>query len=149
MGRMPVKPSNAKSIDAYIAQIDEPRRSEIIELDALIAKTVPKLERHLMGQMGSQMIGYGPYHYKYASGREGDTAIVSLASQKKHISVYVMCVDNDTGEYLPEKFEPVLGKVSVGKSCVRFAKLENVDRKGLVALLKAAAKNGGMSRADG
>lgn len=145
---MSVKPTAAKSIDAYIDQIDEPRRSEIIELDALITKTVPKLERHLMGQMGSQMIGYGPYHYKYESGREGDTAILSLASQKRHISLYVMCADQKTGEYLAEKFEPLLGKVSVGKSCVRFTKLENVDRKGLVALMKAAEKNGGMAKAD-
>lgn len=143
-----MKPHGAKSIDAYIKQIDEPRRAEIKELDKLITATVPKLERHLMGQMGSQMIGYGPYHYKYESGREGDTAIISLASQKKHISLYVMCVDNETGEYLPEQFEEQLGKVSVGKSCVRFTKLENVDKQALKALLKAAAKNGGASHAD-
>lgn len=142
-----VKPSGAGSIDDYIAQIDEPRRSEIKELDALIVATVPKLERHLLGQMGSQMIGYGPYHYKYESGREGDTAIISLASQKRHISLYVMCVDNATGEYLPEQFEEQLGKVSVGKSCVRFTKLENIDRRALKALLKAAEKNGGAARA--
>lgn len=143
-----MKPQGAKSIDAYIEQIDEPRRAEIEELDALITATVPKLERHLMGQMGSQMIGYGPYHYKYESGREGDTAIISLASQKRHVSLYVMCVDNQTGEYLPEQFEERLGKVSVGKSCVRFTKLENVDKKALKALLKAAEKNGGTARAD-
>lgn len=142
------KPTGANSIDEYIAQIDEPRRSEIVELDELISATVPKLERHLMGQMGSQMIGYGPYHYKYASGREGDTAIISLASQKRHISVYVMCVDNATGEYLPEQFEERLGKVSVGKSCVRFTKLENIDRKALKSLLMAAEKNGGAARAE-
>lgn len=143
-----LKPTGAGSIDDYIAQIDEPRRTEIAALDELISATVPKLERHLMGQMGSQMIGYGPYHYKYASGREGDTAIISLASQKRHISLYVMCADQDSGEYLAEKFEPLLGKVSVGKSCVRFTKLENVDRKGLVALLEAAEKHGGMAKAD-
>lgn len=143
-----LKPTAAKTIDEYIEQIDEPRRSEIAELDALIRETVPKLERQLMGQMGSQMIGYGPYHYKYASGREGDTAIISLASQKRHISLYVMCVDDASGEYLPEQFEEQLGNVRVGKSCVRFTKLENVDRKALKALLKAAEKNGGAARDD-
>lgn len=146
MGKL--KPTGAGSVDDYIAQIDEPRRTEIAELDELISATVPKLERQLLGQMGSQMIGYGPYHYKYASGREGDTAIISLASQKRHISIYVMCVDDATGEYLPEQFEDQLGKVSVGKSCVRFTKLENVDRNALKALLKAAEKNGGAARAD-
>ena len=37
------------------------------------------------------MLGYGPYHYTYPSGREGDAAIITLASQKNHISLYVMC----------------------------------------------------------
>lgn len=145
---MPIKPTGAKSIDDYIAQIDKPRRSEIIELDALIRETVPDLEPHLQGQMGSQMIGYGPFKYRYASGREGATAVLSLASQKRHISLYVMCVDDATGEYLPEKFASRLGKVSVGKSCVRFTKLANVDRSALIELLQAAEKRGGMAAVE-
>jgi len=68
------------------------------------------------------MLGDGAYHYKYASGREGDTAVVSLASQKNHISVYMCATEDD--EYLAEKNKERLGKVSVGRSCIRFADLE-------------------------
>lgn len=50
----------------YFAQLEEPRKSDIAALDALIRKTA-KLEPFI--QMG--ILAYGPYHYKYASGREG------------------------------------------------------------------------------
>ena len=65
--------------DEYIAALDEPRQTEVRAIDALIRKSAPELERFL----GAGMIGYGRYHYRYASGREGDTAIIGLASRKQ------------------------------------------------------------------
>jgi hypothetical protein len=71
------------------------------------------------------MLGYGKHHYLYASGREGDTAIVCLTSQKQYISLYLM--DCDENGYLAEQNKDQLGKVSVGKSCIRFKKLEDLN----------------------
>ena len=65
---MVTKPVGAASIDQYFAQIDEPRKSEVVALHQLISKAVPKLKPALV----SGMIGYGKYHYKNASGREVD-----------------------------------------------------------------------------
>lgn len=132
------KPTSAKSPDEYIAMIDEPRRQDIETLHALIQKTIPKLKpRILYG-----MIGYGTYRYRYASGREGDWCLVALASQKNYISVYVSCEQN--GTYLAEEYKDKLPKASIGKSCIRFKKLSDIDLTVLTEIIKKAKKIGGM-----
>ena len=87
------------------------------------------------------MIGYGPFHYRYASGREGDTFLLSLTSRKAHISLYVLCsVD---GGYLAERYADRLGKkVSVGKSCVRIKRASDVDLDVLRELLVETGRVG-------
>lgn len=115
------KSTTAKTPEEYIDQIEEPRRSQIQQVHDLIRKTVPDLKPHIM----SGMIGYGTYHYKYASGREGDWAIVALANQKNYISVYVCATDGK--EYVAEKYKKQLPKASIGKSCIRFKKPEDID----------------------
>jgi hypothetical protein len=129
-----LKPAAAKTPEDYIEQIDEPRRSDIHALHTMIAKAVPKLAPSIQ----SGMIGYGTYHYKYASGREGDCAIISLASQKNYISVYIGATEN--GEYVAEKHKAELPKASIGKSCIRFKKLTDIDLKVLEKLVKLGAK---------
>ena len=106
-------------------------------LDELIHTTVPELERVL----ANGIIGYGPFHYRYASGREGDTFLLSLSSRKAHISLYVLCsVD---GAYLAERYAGRLGKqVSVGKSCVRFKRASDVDHDVLRELLVETGRLG-------
>ncbi len=130
--------SKAKTPAEYIASLDEPRRTEIRKLHVLILKSVPKLKQ----TMAFGMLGYGPYHYKYPSGREGDWFLIGLASQKNYISLHV-CAANGS-EYLAEKYAGELGKVSVGRSCIRFKKLEDVNLKAVVQVLKQAVKVGGM-----
>lgn len=120
----------------YIAKLSEPRRSEIAAIDAFIRKTVPKLKPFI----GMGMLGYGPIHYKYASGREGDAAKVGLASNKQYISLY-LCATNDKG-YVAEQYKARLPKASIGKCCVRFKRFDDLDRKVVAALLKEAAKSG-------
>jgi hypothetical protein len=134
------KPTSAQSPDEYIAMIDEPRRQDIQTLHNLIQKTVPKLKpRILYG-----MIGYGTYHYRYASGREGDWSLIALASQKNYISVYVCCEQN--GTYLAEEYKDKLPKASIGKSCIRFKALKDIDLSVLTEIIKKAEKIGGMGK---
>lgn len=132
-----------KPVD-YIAALDEPRRSEIAALDELIRKTAPDLEPVILPMGSSEVLGYGPFHYRYESGREGDTALIALSSRKQYISIYVTSVD-ESGKYLAELFEAKLGKVNVGKSCVRFKRSEDLDLDGLRELIKAAEAHGGMA----
>ena len=130
------------SREDYIAALDEPRRTDVAALDALIREHAPGLEPVVAGKM----LGYGPFHYRYASGREGDTTLLGLASQKRYISLYVLCANG--GRYLAESYAERLPKASVGKSCVRFARLSDVDSAVLAELVTEAARLGPGDAAD-
>ncbi len=129
-----IKPKGATSVEEYFAQIEEPRLSHMKALHQLIRKAVPKLKSSI--QMG--MIGYGTYHYKYASGREGDAPIIALASQKQYISVYVSAAEG--GKYVAESYKRQLPKASIGKSCIRFKKLEDIDLEVLAQVVRQGAE---------
>jgi hypothetical protein len=120
----------------YIASLEEPRKSEIAALDALIRKTAPKLEAFI--HMG--MLAYGPWHYSYASGREGDWFRVGLASNKNYISLYI-CAADEKG-YIPERYKRELPKASIGRSCVRFKRLGDIDQAVLEKLIREGAGTG-------
>jgi len=96
--------------------------------------------------VAGKMLGYGPFHYRYASGREGDTTLLGLASQKRYISLYVQC--SNGGRYLAESYAERLPKASVGKSCVRFARLSDIDPAVLAELVTEAARLGPGDAAD-
>jgi len=86
------------------------------------------------------MLGYGRFHYRYASGREGDASLVALSSRKNSISLYVLCAD-ESG-YLAERYVERLPKASIGKSCVRFKRTSDIDLDTLRELLADAGRIG-------
>ena len=126
--------TNIETPEQYIANLPEPRRSALQAIHDAIRAAAPELEPHV----AHGMLGYGPFHYKYASGREGDWFVVGLASQKNYISLYLCAAEPDG--YLAEKNKHRLGKVSVGRSCIRFKKLEDLNLKVAVQLVKKAAR---------
>lgn len=132
--------TKASTPKEYFDSLAEPRKAELKALDKLIRKAVPKLKPFML----SGMLAYGKFHYKYASGREGDWAVISLASQKNYISLYICAVDGK--KYLAETYKKTLPKASIGKSCVRFKKLEDVDLAVIEEMVKKAAKLGGASQ---
>ena len=89
------------------------------------------------------MLGYGLMPYRPRSVRETTTwPLIALAAQKRHLSLYVCAVVD--GAYLAEARAAALGKVSCGKSCIRFTSLDRVDTTELSALLRdAVAATGG------
>ena len=119
----------------YIDGLDEPRRTEIGTLYRHIKKTVPKLKPYSDGKG----IGFGTYRYTYASGRTGEAAIIGLSSRKQYISVYVSGWEDDAGP-VTARFAKRLGKVDVGKSCIRFKRVSDVDLDVLAQTVKAGAK---------
>lgn len=127
---------DVKTPAEYIAAVDDKRRPDIAALDTLIRKHAPKLEPVIMGGM----LGYGPFHYRYASGREGEACKLSIASNASYISLY--CFASDEEGYVAERYDGRLGKANIGKSCVMFRKLGDLDEKALVALIKETAKMG-------
>jgi hypothetical protein len=88
--------------------------------------------------MQSGMIGYGKEHYKTKSGREGDWFIIGLASNKNYISVY--CCAAYDGKYVAEHNKEKLAKASIGKSCIRYKKFEDIDFDALGDVLTTGAK---------
>jgi hypothetical protein len=127
---------DVKTPAEYLAAVDDKRRPDITALDALIRKHAPKLEPVVI----NGMLGYGPFHYRYASGREGDTCKLAIASNKSYISLYCSAADDDG--YVAPRYVDRLPKASIGKSCVRFKKLADLDEQALVALIEQTAKTG-------
>jgi len=128
------KETTAATPEAYLEAIEEPRRSDVRTLDELIRATAPGLEPRI----ASGMLAYGRYTYRYASGRSGEWFPIGLASNKRYISLYVTAPDGD--RYLAEAFRERLPKADIGKSCVRFKRLADLDREALRELIQAGAK---------
>ena len=79
---------------------------------------------------GSSIVGFGSYHYKGASGREGDWMLVGFSPRKQNLTLYIMA-GFDRYDQLMKK----LGKFSTGKSCLYIKKLADVDKKVLKELV--------------
>jgi hypothetical protein len=118
----------------YLAKVDEARRADIAALDKLIRKLAPKFEPFV--HIG--ILAYGRSHYKYASGREGDWMHIGLASNKNYISLYI-CATDEKG-YVPERYKKALPRANIGKSCVRFKRLSDLDPAALEKLIREGAK---------
>ncbi|MFM2415081.1 MAG: hypothetical protein RI911_774 [Candidatus Parcubacteria bacterium] len=132
------KPTKVKNVTEYLKAIEGERGEDVRALHAFIQKTVPKLKVHFP----YNMIGYGTFPYKNYKKEIVQWPIIALASQKNYISLYVCCsVD---GKYLSEEYKKDLGKVSVGKSCIRFRKLTDLNLETVKKILKDAEKRPGL-----
>ncbi|MGY1776661.1 DUF1801 domain-containing protein [Geodermatophilus sp. SYSU D00804] len=115
-----------------------PREAELRRVDALVREAAPGLDRELVPAGSGHVLGYGLLPYRPRSARETTRwPLVALAAQKRHLSLYVCAVVD--GKYLPEARAARLGRVSCGKSCVRFTSLDRIDRAELAALVRDAA----------
>ena len=110
-------------------------RQEILRtLDAAIREAAP----HLRPEICHGMIGYGVAPYQTKSGCEGVWPKVGLANKKHHVSLYICACDDDG--YLVENNAARLGKVSVGKGCIRFKRLDQLNLEVAMELVKRAAR---------
>ncbi len=132
------KPTKAKTVKEYLAALPAERKEPIEFLHEFIQKTSPKLKSYF----AYNMLGYGSFKYKNYKKEVIDWPTVSLASQKNYISLYVCALEG--GEYLAEKYQKDLGKVDVGRSCIRFKKLTDLNLPAVKKLLQKAAKMPGL-----
>jgi len=84
---------------------------------------------------GPTMIGFGRFHYKYASGHEGDSMLIGFSPRKAEFSLYVCAPGNDNRKLLSD-----LGKYRMGKACIYFKKLADLNLDALEKLSKATIK---------
>jgi len=131
MAELKTKPSKA-SIEKFLNSVkDEKKRSDsykILELMKKITKEEPVM-------WGPSIIGFGTYHYKYASGREGDFFITGFSPRKQNLTLYIMSGFKKYPELMKK-----LGKSKTGSSCLYINKLEDVDVKVLKELITESVK---------
>ena len=115
------------SVESYFSTIkDEARRKDCETL----AKLMTRATKQPPKMWGTSIVGFGSYHYKYESGREGDSCLTGFSSRKGDISVYL--VANFPGQ---EELLSKLGKHKMGKGCLYIRKLSDVDLKVLEQLV--------------
>jgi hypothetical protein len=118
----------------FLASLPDGRRTDARRLHRLIRKTAPSLKPFV----ANGGIGYGPMNVRYASGREVDWMVVGLALNKNSFALHVMLPAD--GSPMPEIRKERFPKGDVGKSCVRFRKLGDLDEGALVGLVRAAVR---------
>jgi len=123
---------------AFAATLSADQAAVLDEVHRTIAAVAPEL---LPPVRDGAMLGYGPFHYRYASGREGDAHLVAVRGGSKHLSVYVTATDGDA--YVPEVHASALGKVSVGRSCIRVRRAGELDLGGFGEVVRRAVELGG------
>ncbi|MDB4303924.1 DUF1801 domain-containing protein [Desulfosarcina sp.] len=117
----------ANSPEEYIAQLPEERKQAIIELREQISDNIPE---GFEEQMNYGMIGYVVPHSIYPSGYHTDgqpLPFINIASQKSHVAVYHMGIYTDQklmDWFLKEYADKCKAKLDMGKSCIRFKKIE-------------------------
>lgn len=132
------KPVKATSIKEYLDALPKERRQALEFLHKFIQKAAPKLKPNF----SYNMLGYGSFKYKNYKKEIIDWPTVALASQKNYISMYVCALDK--GVYIAEKYKKELGKVSVGRSCIRFKKIEDLNLGMLKKVIQLAKKSPGL-----
>ena len=103
------------------------------------ARKVASIMRKVTGKRarmwGPSIVGYGTYHYQYASGREGDFMLTGFSPRKQALTVYIMAGFGKYGALMKK-----LGKYKTGKSCLYIKRLSDVDEKVLQRLIDESVK---------
>ncbi len=129
MSENKTKPTEA-SVETYLAAIADPARQqdcrELVKLMTRVSKQPPKM-------WGPGIVGFGSYHYKYESGREGDMCLAGFSSRKGDISVYLTNEFENRDELLAQ-----LGKHKMAKACLYLRKLSDINLKILEQLISGS-----------
>ena len=131
MAELKTKPSKA-NVEKFLNSIkDEKKKADsfkILELMKNVIKDEPVM-------WGPSIVGFGKYHYKYESGREGDWFLTGFSPRKQNLTLYIM-----SGFKKYEELMKKLGKYKTGSSCLYINKLEDIDSKVLKSLISESVK---------
>jgi len=131
MSELKTKVNNA-SVEKFLnAVADEQARKdcyEILKIMKQVTKEEPKM-------WGASIVGFGSYHYKGASGREGDWMLTGFSPRKQNLTLYLMHGFNVHKDLLKK-----LGKYKTSMGCLYIKKLDDVDKKVLKELVAESVK---------
>jgi hypothetical protein len=127
MAKLKTQPNEA-SVEEFLNSVDNKTKRE----DSF---TILELMERVTGEeavmWGDSIIGFGRYHYTYASGRDGEWFLTGFSPRKQNLTLYIMSGFEEYDQLLER-----LGKYSTGKSCLYIKKLENVDMEVLEELVR-------------
>jgi hypothetical protein len=129
--------NKTKATDADVSEfingvLDERKRQDSLALLALMREVTgeePKM-------WGSSMVGFGSYHYQYASGREGDAFLTGFSPRKQNLVLYIMAGFEQYSELLAR-----LGKHTTGSSCLYVKRLSDIDLETLRELVAKSVEH--------
>jgi len=124
---------SGRSVEEFLAGVpDEQRREDSRRLCTMM--------QEITGQpptmWGASIIGFGTYHYRYASGHEGDSALAGFAPRRQHLAIYLV------GEF-ESRHQSVLARLGPhksGKGCLYIRRLDDVDRDALRELIDRSVR---------
>lgn len=132
MGELKTK-LNDGSVEAFLNSVEDDKKKKdsylILDLMKKITGQEPKM-------WGSSIVGFGSYHYKYASGQEGDWPITGFSPRKQNLTLYIM---DGFDKYEDEMKK--LGKYKTGKSCLYIRKIEDVNLAVLESIIEKSVKS--------
>jgi hypothetical protein len=121
------------SVHEFLAAVEHPVRHRdglrLLEMMKEITGEEPEM-------WGPTIVGFGQYHYRYGSGREGDAAAVGFSPRKSSLSLYGLAYGPEAAELLAR-----LGKHKTGAGCLYVNKLEDVDQAVLAELIRAGYRH--------
>ncbi len=132
MAELKTKPTD-QNVETFLNSIaDDKKRQDCLAILALMEQVMGAPPQ----MWGDSIVGFGSYHYKYASGREGDWFLTGFSPRKQNITLYIMA-GFDQYDALLKK----LGKFKTGKACLYIKKLEDIDLPTLRDLVRQSAEH--------
>jgi hypothetical protein len=131
MAELKTKPTG-ESVKDFLNKIPDPeRRADCFA----VAKLMEEITGDKPKMWGPSIVGFGNYHYKYDSGREGDWMLTGFSPRKKELTLYLMMGFEKHAELMKQ-----LGKHSTSKSCLYIKRLSDINVPTLKKLIKASVK---------
>ena len=122
--------ATAADVDVHLASVE----NEAVRADCrALVKLMVKWTKEQPKMWGPSIVGFGSYHYKYESGREGDSCATGFAVRKNEIAIYLVAEGTDQPKLLGQ-----LGKHKMGKSCLYVKRLSEIDIGVLEKLVKGS-----------
>lgn len=120
-------------VTTFIAQVEPAaRRDDVMKLLEIMREITGEEAR----MWGSSIIGFGSYHFKYESGREGDWMLTGFSPRKASLTLYVLSGFEQQSELLAR-----LGKHSTGKGCLYIKRLSDIDESVLRDMISASVRH--------
>jgi hypothetical protein len=123
---------NKASVEDFLNSVeDEQKRADCFE----IARIMTQVTKEKPKMWGASIVGFGTYHYKGASGREGDWMLTGFSPRKQNLTLYLM-----GGFDMHKDLLKKLGKFKTSVGCLYIKKLDDVDKKVLKQLVTQTVK---------